>query len=59
MMMFSTGAALGKVAVERYLMRRVWKLSWKDGMMAFGGALLGYITYRVRYGNKSDNPLTR
>ena len=58
-MLFSTGAALARLAGERYLLQREWRLSWKDASTAVLGAAAGYIVFRMRHGNERSGLLTR
>lgn len=58
-MLFSTGAALARVAGERYLLQREWHLSWKDASTAFLGAAAGYAIFRMRHGNQRPGVFTR
>lgn len=58
-MLFSTGTALARLAGERYLLHREWKLSWKDAGTAVLGAAAGYIVFRMRHGNKRAGVFTR
>ena len=57
--LFSTGATLLKRTGERYLLHKDWDLRWSDLGTALGGALIGYGTFRLRYGNKSGGVVTR
>lgn len=55
--LFSTGATLFRAVGERYLLKRQWQITWSDVGMAAGGALLGYVTFRYKHGQRSANPL--
>ncbi len=56
---FSVGVALVKSVGERYLVERSWKINRHDVLTALGGALLGYISFRWKHGNRTEGVLTR
>ncbi len=51
--LFSTGATLLKTTGERYMVHQSWSLETKDVLMAVGGAVLGYLSFRVKQGSRS------
>ena len=58
--LFATGATVAKSVGTHYILRREWSFKWADAGTALGGAVLGYLAFRARYGNKDDsNPMTR
>lgn len=58
--LFATGATVAKSVGTHYILRREWNFKLGDAATAFGGAVLGYVAFRARYGNKDEsNPLTR
>ena len=58
-LLFSTTAALGKAVGERYLLQREWRLKPSDVGIAVAGAVLGYASFRLRYGKKTQGLATR
>lgn len=58
-MLFSSGAALARLVGERYLLKREWTLSWRDGQTALLGAAAGYLVFRFRRGNVRPGVMTR
>lgn len=59
MMLFSTATAVARKVGERYLLQKEWTLSWKDVQTAAVGAVVGYVLFRTRHGNKKHGILTR
>ena len=51
--LFSTFATLLKSSGQRYLTRNRVKLTWKDVATAAVGAVLGYVTFRMKQGDHS------
>ncbi|GAB5520563.1 MAG: hypothetical protein RhofKO_28140 [Rhodothermales bacterium] len=52
--LFSTFATLLKSSGQRYLTRSRVKLTWKDLATAVVGAVLGYVTFRMKQGDHSS-----
>ena len=55
--LFATGATLAKSLGTQYILKRDWEFEWADVATAFGGAVLGYAAFRLRYGNKDESSL--
>lgn len=55
--LFATGASLAKSLGTQYILKRKWEFEWADAATAFGGAVLGYAAFRMRYGNKDESSL--
>ena len=53
--LFSTGATLLKSIGQHYAVDRRIRLTPKDIGIAFAGAALGYVTFRLRKGTHSDH----
>lgn len=55
--LFATGATLAKSLGTQYILKRKWEFEWADAATAFGGAVIGYAAFRLRYGNKDGSSL--
>lgn len=58
--LFASGATLAKSLGTNYILKRKWEFEWSDMATALGGAAVGYLSFRFRYGNKDKSTvLTR
>ena len=58
--LFATGATVAKSVGTHYILKREVNFKLGDLATAFGGAVLGYVAFRARYGNKDESSaLTR
>lgn len=58
-MLFSAGTTLTRMLGQRFVLEREWNLSWKDVRSALTGAVVGYVAFRLRYGNEEEGSFTR
>lgn len=52
--LFGAAASLTKSLGTQYILRRKWIFKWSDVATALAGATLGYITFRLRFGQKKE-----
>lgn len=58
--LFASGATLAKSLGTHYILKREVNFKWADAATAVAGAVAGYASFRMRYGNKKeDSILTR
>ena len=58
-MLFSAGTTLTRMIGQRFVLKREWSLSWKDVRSALTGAVVGYVAFRLRYGDEKEGVFTR
>lgn len=52
--LFAGTATLTKSLGQRYILKHRWNFHWSDVATAFGGAALGYLTFRLKHGDMHD-----